>query len=299
MTHRSPEAQPGTHLRLVWPQWQGAGSSSVRSLATEFPFDVARRGYAMGTTVLQAILPPHDGPTAVVPTEMGDRGLEEQDGIEAKEIVLEQLRSALALIEENDPDRITTLGGDCAVSVAPFAALAATYGDDLAMIWIDSHPDVDTGTTAYEGYHAMAVSALIGEGDQDILDALPATLPASKVALVGLHSWQDDAFTNVVEWGLHTFAPDALRENSDSLLAWLRDIGASKVAIHFDVDTIDAAEVQLGLGADFGGLTIAQARRVIADLEGAADVVGFTIAEYTPRQVIHLQQLLNGLPLLG
>ena len=299
MTHSSSDTPTGTTLRLVWPQWQGAGSSSVCSLAAEFPFDVARRGYAVGTTVLQAILPPHYGPTAVVPTELGDRGLEEQDGVEAKEIVLEQLRSALALVKAHDPDRITTLGGDCAVSVAPFAALADKYGDDLAMIWIDSHPDVDTGDTACEGYDAMAVSALIGEGDQDILDALPATLPASRVALVGLHSWQEDAYAHVAKWGLSTFTPDTLRENSDSLLTWLRETGASKVAIHFDVDTIDAAEVQLGLGADFGGLTIAQARRVIADIDSTADVVGFTIAEYTPRQVIHLQQLLNGLPLLG
>ena len=38
----------GPTLRLVWPQWQGAGTSSVRSLAAEFPLDVARRGYAVG-----------------------------------------------------------------------------------------------------------------------------------------------------------------------------------------------------------------------------------------------------------
>jgi len=37
-----------THLRLIWPQWQGAGSSSVRQFTTEFPFDVGRRGYAVG-----------------------------------------------------------------------------------------------------------------------------------------------------------------------------------------------------------------------------------------------------------
>jgi len=84
-----------THLRLIWPQWQGAGSSSVRQFTTEFPFDVGRRGYAVGAKVLEAVLPEHDGPTAVVPVEMGDRGLEERDDIEAKAIVLEQLRAAV------------------------------------------------------------------------------------------------------------------------------------------------------------------------------------------------------------
>ncbi len=113
----------GPHLRLVWPQWQGAGTESVRSLAAEFPFDIARRGYSVGTKVLQAVLPEHDGPTAVVPVEMGDIGLEERDGIEAKAVVLQQLRSALAIIQEHEPARITTVGGECSVSMAPFSYL--------------------------------------------------------------------------------------------------------------------------------------------------------------------------------
>src|SRR3712207_2473071 len=91
-----PSDPTGTsHLRLVWPQWQGAGTESIRSLAPEFAFEVARRGYSVGTKVLEAVLPEHDGPTAVVPVEMGDSGLEERDGIEAKTVVLHQLRAAL------------------------------------------------------------------------------------------------------------------------------------------------------------------------------------------------------------
>jgi arginase len=44
-------------LRLLCPQWQGAGTSSVRELAAEFPSEVARRGYAVGSAVLDAVLP--------------------------------------------------------------------------------------------------------------------------------------------------------------------------------------------------------------------------------------------------
>jgi arginase len=71
------------------------------------------------------------------------------------------------------------------------------------------------------------------------------------------------------------------------------------VAIHFDVDTIDSNEIVLGLGAEPDGLTSAQTRRIVADLTAAADVVGFTIAEFIPRQVMHLQQILSGFPLFG
>ena len=89
MTHPDPPPagspdRDGVHLRLLWPQWQGAGTSSVEALAPEFPLDAARRGYAVGTAVLEAVLPPHDGPTATVPVAMSDDGLEERDGVEAR-----------------------------------------------------------------------------------------------------------------------------------------------------------------------------------------------------------------------
>jgi hypothetical protein len=86
----------GGTLRLLYPQWQGAGTSSVRALASEFPYDVARRGYAVGSAVLEAILPRGDGPTAIVPIAMGDEGLDRVDGVEAKEVLVKQLSSALS-----------------------------------------------------------------------------------------------------------------------------------------------------------------------------------------------------------
>ncbi len=298
MSQTSPSS-PDTHLRLIWPQWQGAGTESVRAFSDRFPFDVARRGYAVGAQVLQAILPEHHGPSAAVPVEMGDRGLEQRDGIEAKTIVIEQLHAALSILADHDPARITTIGGECSVSMAPFSYLLEKYGDDLAIVWVDSHPDMGTGESAYPGYHAMVVSALTGHGDPELLQALPATTTGDRVALAGMHDWTDPTLPPIAqEWGLSVFGPDALRTSSAPLLDWIRATGATKVAVHFDVDTIDADEVQFGLGYDRGGLTTAQARRVIADIDAAADVVALTIAEYTPRQAMRLQQLLAGFPLL-
>ena len=96
MTHRdssttSGSDHDGVNLRLLWPQWQGAGASSVEAFAPEFPLEVARRGYAVGTAVLEAVLPPHEGPTVTAPVAMSDDGLEERDGVEAKAVILEQL----------------------------------------------------------------------------------------------------------------------------------------------------------------------------------------------------------------
>jgi hypothetical protein len=206
-TTHSNEASLDVNLRLIWPQWQGGGTPSVQEYASEFPFDVASRGYAVGSAVLQAVLPPHDGPTLTVPVTMTDEGLAERDGVEAKTIVIEQLARALKIIRQLNPARIATLGGECSVSVAPFSALAGRYGDDLAIIWIDSHPDVGTGDSEYPGYHAMAVSALTGQGDLEVQAVLPATVSSDRVALVGLHSWADDDYAHVTDCGLQSSAP--------------------------------------------------------------------------------------------
>jgi arginase len=284
-------------LRLVWPQWQGAGTASVRELFSEIPFEEARRGYAMGTAVLEAILPAHDGPTETVPPEQDDTGLASRDGIEAKDAVISQLERALEAIRAHDPGRILTLGGDCATSVAPFSWLAGRYGEDLAIVWIDSHPDVGLPGGSYPGFHAMALAVLTGHGDPDILARLPAKVDPRRVGIAGMHAWNDDEPPNLSAWGIRAYAPDDLRDDSAALLAWLASTGCSRVAIHFDVDVIDRDEAVFGLGAETGGLTSDQARRIVADVSAAADVVGLTIAEFVPRQVIRLQRILHGFPL--
>ncbi|MGO1593523.1 MAG: arginase family protein, partial [Ancrocorticia sp.] len=128
----------GQTLRLIWPQWQGAGRDNVAELLPEVPLEEARRAYAVGTRVLEAILPEHDGPTEIVSVEGGDPDEGSTGGIESRSAILASLDAANAAIARHNADRIVTIGGECSVSVAPFAALAKKYGDDLAVIWIDA-----------------------------------------------------------------------------------------------------------------------------------------------------------------
>jgi arginase len=166
-------------------------------------------------------------------------------------------------------------------------------------VWIDCHPDVGTPASQYPGFHAMAVAALTGHGAPEVQALLPATVAPDRVALVGLHAWANDDIANVAHWGIRSFSPDDLRATTQPLLDWLAATGCARVAIHFDVDTIDSNEIVLGLGAEPGGLTTAQVRRIVDNLDAVADVVGITVAEFIPRQVMHLQQLLTAFPLLG
>lgn len=151
----------------------------------------------------------------------------------------------------------------------------------------------------YDGYHAMAVTALAGKGDPEVLEHLPTAIDPSRIALAGLHDWVDDAYAHVAQWGLTAFGPEDLRSSSAPLIDWFRSTGASRLAIHLDVDTIDSNKLPLGLGLIPGGLSAAQTHRLVADLGEAADVVGLTIAEFLPRRLLALSAVLADLPLVN
>lgn len=264
----------------------------------DLPEEFSRSAYGWGTRVLDSLLETSDAITEHIPVPTIDDPAV-TDGIESKVVLLQQLRDALEIIAHHNPDRILIIGGDCSVSAAPFAAMGNRYDDDLAIIWVDSHPDLDTPETGYNGYHAMVLSHLIGKGDAETLAMLPATIDPSRVAIAGIHSWQDDVTPHITDWGITSFAPHTLHSSSDPLMEWLKSTGCSKVAIHFDVDVVDSDDLVLGLGAEPGGLTLMQATRLVQDVAHTADVVALTIAEYIPRQVIRLVSALRHFPLIG
>lgn len=53
------------------------------------------------------------------------------------------------------------------------------------------------------------------------------------------------------------------------------------------------------LGGATGGLRTGEVRRIVQGVAAHADLVGFTIAEYYPRQVMQLGALIEDLQLVG
>lgn len=104
---------------------------------------------------------------------------------------MKQTKVALEKLRKEAPDRIVTLGGECSVSVVPFTYLEEKYPDDVAIVWIDAYPDINLPYDAYKGYHAMALTACLGMGDEEVMSVLPGKFPVSRTLIVGLRSWDE------------------------------------------------------------------------------------------------------------
>lgn len=285
-------------IRLIYPQWQGARVADQITELKDNPAD-ASRGYYLGAQLLNFLAPDTGQETLTVPvsTEVTDREI--TDGVTDRDIILRQTKTALEMLRTTNPDKIVTLGGECSVSVVPFTYLADKYKNDVAMIWIDAHPDITLPGDVYSGYHAMAVTACMGYGEKQIISSLPAKMDASKILFVGLRNWErDEIKVRQKQYGIKDITGEEVAENSDAIRVWLKSCGASKVMIHFDMDVLDPAEIIAAVGTDPNGMKMEQVIRVINDIAAEKEIVGLTVAEAMPRTAIRIKNMLNQLPLL-
>lgn len=282
-------------LRLLFPQWQGGNNPP----------------YHFGAQLLAWLAPDPHGPVAEVPVAMpSDEPLLMESGIRGRSALLQQLRSARAIIDEHAPDRMVILGGDCLVDLVPFAYLNERYAGDLAVLWVDAHPDILTPAD-FPNAHAMVLGNLLGEGDADFAAAVKYPLRPANVMYAGLMETMPVETALIERLGLQHASPAQLAQSSEPVLKWFRSTGAKHLAIHLDLDVLDPngfrsllfanPEAPPGTfdGVAQGKMSIAHVVRLLADIASIADVVGIGIAEHLPWDALVLKNMLARLPLLG
>lgn len=285
---------PRRVLRLNVPVWQGGD----------------RPGYRIGGRVLAAIAPEPEGPeetVAIPPSTTAERPVEA--GIVSRGALLDLTDAALSAIDRHAPDAIVTLGGDCFADFAPIVYLAERY-DDLAVLWIDAHPDV-MNREQFPNAHAHVLAMLLGEGDPDFLARLRRPIDPKRVLHAGLGETSDFETDFLQRHGIRRLSPEDLAGSPRPVSDWLRATGASKVAVHFDLDVLDPALYDFLLFRDpsaapgvFDGIPQGRMRfqdvaAILQAVAAEADIVGLAITEYLPWSAIRLSDELRKLPLLS
>lgn len=283
-------------LRLLFPQWQGGDNPP----------------YYLGSQLLNWLAPASTGAVEEVPVPpSAGAPLPLEDGILGRSALLEQLHQARQLIDRHQPDRLVVLGGDCLVDLAPFAYLNEHYDGELAVLWVDTHPDIMT-PEQFDHAHAMVMGNLLGHGDAEFVQQVARPIKAQNVLYAGLHDPTDWEAGEMRRRGVRSVSPDELAtQGSQPVLDWFRATGAKHLAIHFDLDVLDPSAFRAVLfaqpdapadafeGVAQGELEIAQVVQLLHDVAQVADVVGLGIAEHLPWEALALKNMLEKLPLIG
>ena len=275
-------------IRLLYPDYVSGGLET----------------YYFGAHLMAHILPKNERQPLVRVKIAPPDGREKRvtDGIYGKEEVLAGIREAMKESEDERPDRIITIGGNCMVSQAPFDYLHGRYAN-TGIIWVDAHPDVSMVKDQYPNAHAMVLGSLLGYGDASLSDLMKnRKFQADEilyVGLQGLHDYQEQFLKDMgVNYRVQTgdfVSEEEMRKFMDRF---------DHILVHLDIDVLDptlfhstyfANPELVGDGSGGGRMTMDKLTEVLHCITDYADVVGLTIAEYLPFDEEKLHKMFAGL----
>ena len=252
---------------LVVPQWQGSGSSRALQLRD-------------GAEAIRGDLPASRTTVVEVPLGAGEdlgSGIRRLTSVElVRDRTLEALTAAA---EDDEPATIIAIGGDCGIELATIGNAYALADGDLAVVWLDAHPDLNTPDSSPSGaFHGMVLRTLLGDGHASLLPKL--AVDPGRVLLAGIRAL-DDAEAGFVENAkIRMIPPSEL--NPDSLVEAIAATGARRVYVHIDLDVLDPAEfASLGFPEPFG-VSLATLIETIRAVVKAFPLAGAGITEFAP-----------------
>lgn len=254
---------------LVVPQWQGSGSSRALRIAD-------------GALAIAGDLPSASTTIVDVPPEAGD---DQGSGVaRLSSLVTVRDRMADALRPHHVP--VVTIGGDCGVELAAIAHAAGLERDpahdsgrQVAIVWFDAHPDLNTPAGSPSGaFTGMVLRTLLGEGPAQLVPT--RSLLPGNVILAGARALDPDESDFVAESGIRSLAGSEL--TSDALVEAVAATGADMVYVHVDLDVLDPGSIEgLGYPVPFG-LTPVELVEHIRALRQRFDLIGAGITEFAP-----------------
>lgn len=250
---------------ILMPQWQGSPSSRAMRIAD-------------GAALLREDLPASATVEVAVPLEAGDAM---GTPVARLSSLIGARDSARAVLREHPGATPIFVGGDCATSLAGLGAAVEKHGaENLAVLWIDAHPDMQHPSTSPSGAASgMTLRHALGDGHEDLTAKHPAL--AERVLLVGAREIDPEEDAEIERLGIRTFQP-AMAEPGDFGPALEAVSDASHVYVHIDLDALDPAEFSsvhssVPFGLSLGELT-AMLRAVLAE----RPLAGAAICEFAP-----------------
>ncbi|HJU50067.1 MAG TPA: agmatinase, partial [Pseudogulbenkiania sp.] len=194
--------------------------------------------------------------------DYGDCWFDAHNPLTIKDSIIEHARTILA-----SGAKMLTFGGDHYVTYPLLVAHAEKFGKPLSIIHFDAHCDTWPDDSPDSLNHGTMFYKAVKDG---LID------PQTSVQ-VGLRTWNDDFM------GIQRLDAPWVHDNgTDAAIARIKEIvGDNPTYLTFDIDCLDPAFAP-GTGTPVpGGLTTAQALKIVRNL-GDVNLVGMDVVEVSP-----------------
>ena len=181
------------------------------------------------------------------------------------------------------------LGGDCTITLGVVAGLLRGQ-PDLGLIYFDGDADLTTPETTHSGiFDSMGMAHLIGKGDPELAHIGPRypLLPQDKIVLFGFHPYEvEPEESRVLEKSaMLPYPVTRMDRRPAELAAEARarlEERARAIAVHFDVDVMDSAEIPLADWPHYDAFSLGDAMHCLRVFVGSPELVALVVTEINP-----------------
>ena len=183
------------------------------------------------------------------------------------------------------------LGGDHSLAAGSLAGISKFYEDDLAVVWIDAHGDINTFETSPSGnVHGMPLAASMGVGDKSLTNLFfdGVKVNSKNVFIIGARDLDKGELELIKELKLNVWTMDDIKSiGMDKLCEQVKEkllsLGVNNVHISFDVDSIDPVHIK-GTGNPVQNVcTVDEGKEILKTLFDTKLVKSMDFVEFNPK----------------
>ncbi|MHC0448100.1 arginase family protein [Flavobacterium sp. 3-218] len=254
-------------MLFINPQWQGSGITNELKIGAE-TLKLFFKDYNFKEISLY------------------EKDLESQHNIIAYNSILKQAEFFKTAIIESKAQKIQTVGGDCGIEIIPISYLNEIYKNNLGIIWIDAHADLNTPESSpSKTFHGMPLRTLLGEGNEEIKKLLFSNIKPQQICFVGLRDLDEPEIEYI--------KLNKIQSVSKCDYAALEHIIKlyNTIYIHLDLDVLDESEFKYTMFPTSNGFKIDDVYHLIKEIKQKTNVVGMCITESKAATLEQLQPI--------
>ena len=183
--------------------------------------------------------------------------------------------------------KVISIGGDHSISIGSISSGLNVFNDEVGVIWIDAHADVNTlHTSPSKNIHGMPVAYLTMDLNDDLSKVIKNKLKKDQLMYIGLKEVDEAEIDTLSSWEeTEIFTILDIEKSGVGSIFEAIDRLAQKVKyiwISLDVDSIDAEFAPATPMQNKGGLTYREIQNIFRYIGQKTNVVGLDIGEFAP-----------------
>jgi arginase len=181
------------------------------------------------------------------------------------------------------------VGGDCTITLGVVAGLQRSHRD-LGLIYFDGDADLTTPDITHSGiFDSMGMGHLIGGGAAALarLGSRYPLLDEDKIVLFGYHPYEvePNEVRVLEERGMIRYPVTSLDDRPAEFAAEARgrlEQRAGAIAVHFDVDVMDSADIPLADWPHYDALSFGDAMHSLKEFVASPKLAALVLTEINP-----------------